>query len=140
MSKILIFDGEPNESEIYHELFSGIGYPTTTVTDMLQLWGSGNEHPDLVFTTMTMPREQGFEMVKQLRNNPATASIPIVMFTNQGEQDELMKNPDLGNVYFMIRGFESPAEVLNKVKKLLGNDNIPAVKPEEDGRTGSTEV
>lgn len=138
MKKILIFDGEPEEAGIYYELLRGSGFDATVVDDTLQAWSSLTAPPDLIFTTLIVQQPKALDMIRDLRASPVTASVPIVMFAHSGEKNDLEKNPDFANVHFMIRGFESPGEVLNKVKQILGSSAGPAkTETAEDERTGS---
>lgn len=45
------------------------------------------EHPDLVLMDVVMPRMNGFEACKKMRQQPSTREIPIVLLTTRGEED-----------------------------------------------------
>ena len=74
--------------------------------------------PDLVVTDSLMPHIDGFELIRRLRENPATASIPIVMLTSSDATDDeirgRMPQPDA-----MVRKSTSIDPLLEEVARLL---------------------
>lgn len=74
--------------------------------------------PDLVVTDSLMPHIDGFELIRRLRENPATASIPVVMLTSSDTTDDeirgRMPQPDA-----MVRKSTSIEPLLEEVARLL---------------------
>jgi len=62
-------------------------YQCVTASDGAEaLTKASEEHPDLVLMDVVMPRMNGFEACKQMRQQPATRDIPIVLLTTRGEE------------------------------------------------------
>ncbi len=62
-------------------------YQCVTAMDGLEAVTKANEeHPDLVLMDVVMPRMNGFEACKKMREQPATREIPIVLLTTRGEE------------------------------------------------------
>jgi len=62
-------------------------YQCVTAADGLEAVSRANtEHPDLILMDVVMPRMNGFEACKQMRQQAATRDIPIVLLTTRGEE------------------------------------------------------
>lgn len=62
-------------------------YQCVTAADGLEAVSKANEeHPDLVLMDVVMPRMNGFEACKKMREQAATREIPIVLLTTRGEE------------------------------------------------------
>ena len=78
----------------------------------------GEEPPDLILLDIMMPGINGFEVCKQLKGNPETANIPVVLLSALTEAEEKRKGLDLGAVDFITKPFDS-SEIQTKVKQHL---------------------
>jgi CheY-like chemotaxis protein len=74
--------------------------------------------PDLILLDIMMPDIDGFEVCRRLKDNPDTASIPIIFLSALSEDEEKQKGLDLGAVDFITKPFY-PAEIQTKVKQHL---------------------
>ena len=77
-----------------------------------------SERPALVVLDKVMPKLDGFEVVRALRENPETASVPIVMLTDRAGEDDVLGGLDLGVDEYMPKPF-SPRELAMRVKRAL---------------------
>jgi DNA-binding response OmpR family regulator len=77
------------------------------------------EHPALVLLDVNMPRLDGFEVCHQLKSDPATADIKVVMLTARGADVDRVRAREAGADEYFIKPF-SPVQLLNKVYALLG--------------------
>jgi CheY-like chemotaxis protein len=137
MKKILVADDDFEQRDLYLELFRGQGFEVISANDGLDaLEKSLTDKPDLVFTGIIMPRMDGFELIRNLRNNIATADTPVIMFSHLGREEDRKKAKTLYRVDFMVKGYDSLTSILNKVKEQL--DNNPKTKQieVEDDRPG----
>jgi putative two-component system response regulator len=74
--------------------------------------------PDLILLDIMMPDIDGFEVCRRLKDNPDTASIPVIFLSALSEDEEKQKGLGLGAVDFMTKPFD-PAEIQTKVKQHL---------------------
>ncbi|MDY6903456.1 MAG: fused response regulator/phosphatase [Thermodesulfobacteriota bacterium] len=73
------------------------------------------EKPDLILLDVKMPDEDGFEVIKQLKSNPATSSIPVIFLSGLSELESKLTGFELGAVDYITKPFH-PLEVLARVR------------------------
>ncbi|HWG60110.1 MAG TPA: response regulator [Streptosporangiaceae bacterium] len=76
------------------------------------------ELPDLVVLDKVMPKYDGFEVVRALRDDPQTRAIPIVMLTERAGEDDVLGGLSLGVEEYMPKPF-SPRELSARVQRVL---------------------
>lgn len=73
--------------------------------------------PDVITLDVMMPRITGFEAVELLREDPETATIPIVMVTGRAQAADLARGKEVGVDAYLTKPFE-PAELIEVVTRL----------------------
>ncbi len=137
--KILVVDDDFSQRDLYFELFRDSGFDVTAANDGQDAWEKiQKDQPDLVFTGILMPRMTGFELIEKLRNNHATQSLPVIIFSHLGRNEDRLRARTLSNVDFKIKGYDGPNSILKTVKNLLSTPSFakPAVTASEDDRPG----
>jgi DNA-binding response OmpR family regulator len=76
------------------------------------------QHPELVLLDVNMPKLDGFEVCRKLKNDPQTAAIKVVMLTARATDVDRARGRDAGADDYFIKPF-SPVQLLNKVYALL---------------------
>jgi CheY-like chemotaxis protein len=79
---ILVVEDVPNILELLDVTLRFKGYPVVTAKngeDALEL--INQEHPALIITDLMMPKLDGFAMIQQLRSNPKTSRLPIIVLS-----------------------------------------------------------
>ena len=79
------------------------------------------EHPDLMLLDVMMPNSSmdGFEVCRQLKSDPATRDISIVMLTARGQETDVELGKLVGADDYFTKPF-SPLQLMHKVEELLG--------------------
>ncbi len=77
------------------------------------------ELPALILLDIILPKLNGFEVLKQLKANPATAKIPVILLTNLSQKDEIEQGLKMGAEDYLIKAHFMPSEVVEKIKKVL---------------------
>jgi CheY-like chemotaxis protein len=81
--------------------------------------------PDLVLLDDMMPKMTGLEVIEAVRGNPEIASIPIILVSAKGQQDEIERGLQRGATRYLVKPFESQvlrasvAEVLQQYPRQL---------------------
>jgi len=75
--------------------------------------------PDIVLLDIMMPKMNGLEVLKNIRENPTKKDMLVVMLTNldnEATSEEIYK---LGATDYIVKADMTPIEVVNKVKEIL---------------------
>lgn len=116
---ILIIEDEPSIAELISVNLIHAGY---TVSRALQadeaLILLRNSKPDLVILDWMMPGKSGVQFARELRSEPSTQAIPILMLTAKGEEADKVLGLDAGADDYVTKPF-SPKELVARVKALL---------------------
>lgn len=106
--KILIIDDEPDFVEMTKMRLESADYEVTTAFDGSSgLYAAQRDSPDLILLDVMMPGVDGFEVLRELRKNSATRSVPVVMLTAKGETKWIFKAQALGATDYLIKPCES---------------------------------
>lgn len=85
------------------------------------------EVPDLIVTDYMMPEMDGVEMIRELRNDPATAEIPIVMLTAKNAVEDRLAAHGAGADVYLNKPF-SPRELRTVIEQLLAKRGRQATR------------
>jgi DNA-binding response OmpR family regulator len=101
---------------------SGLGYRVTDVEDgraALDVLET-SEVPDLLITDQLMPRLNGLQLVRALRQseNPGLSTLPIIMLTSRQSEQDIIEGLEAGLDDYVIKPF-SPDELAARVRTVL---------------------
>ncbi|MCC7117239.1 MAG: response regulator [Anaerolineales bacterium] len=130
--KILIVDDDLDTLRLVGLMLQKVGYQISAASNGEQgLAKAFEERPDLILLDVMMPDIDGYEVTKRLRKNPATSSIPILMFTAMTQLDDKVSGFEVGADDYLTKPTH-PTELQNHVKALLARTPRPealALKP-----------
>ena len=76
------------------------------------------EEPDLIVLDKVMPKLDGFEVIRALRDDPRTGQVPIVMLSERTDEEDVLGGLSLGVEDYMPKPF-SPHELSARVRRAL---------------------
>jgi len=76
------------------------------------------KRPDAIVTDIMMPKMTGIELVKALKADPATASIPVLLLSAKAQTSDLKAGMDAGADDYVTKPFE-PLDLIDRVNALL---------------------
>lgn len=76
-------------------------------------------NPDIVLLDIILPKKNGFEVLKEVRNSEEKLSIPFVLLTNLGSLDDIEKALELGATTYLVKGDYQVKEIVEKIKEIL---------------------
>jgi DNA-binding response OmpR family regulator len=118
-SKVLVVDDEPDAVELVEFNLRKAGLNVVTAEDGLEALTKARAHvPDLILLDVMLPGMDGLEVCRNLRKDPKTASIPIIMLTAKGAELDRVLGLELGAADYVTKPF-SPRELMLRVKNLL---------------------
>jgi CheY-like chemotaxis protein len=118
--KIIIAEDEPVLIEMYKLYFERAGYEVLKADNGRECIDFvKKEKPDIILLDILMPKLDGWEVLKQLKTDPETKQIPILVFSNLGQTQEIQKGLDLGADDYVIKSNMTPKELLEKVEGMV---------------------
>ncbi len=116
---ILVVDDEPNMRMAVADLLIFEGHDAITAEDGLMAVELALQMmPDLIVMNWMMPRLDGIGAIKQLRNDPRTTHIPIIMFSRFHEEDRIQFALEQGADRYLVLPCDAD-ELLGVVRELL---------------------
>jgi DNA-binding response OmpR family regulator len=118
--KVLIVDDDAFLTGIYATKLELEGFEVITARDGEEgIKAAMREKPALILLDVLMPKVDGFESLKRLKDDPETKSIPVIMLTNLGQKEDVEKGLQDGAVDYLIKAHFVPSEAVEKIKKVL---------------------
>ena len=127
-AKIFIIEDESDLVRALVMRLKAEGYQTACVTDGISaLERVREEKPDLILLDICLPGCNGFDVLKQLRQDPATERIPIVFLTACSTMEDRQKARHLGAAGYVIKPFQwaSLIKLVHDALSAFGPDNGP---------------
>jgi len=78
-----------------------------------------SKKPDLILLDIVMPKMNGLDALKIIKEDPATSAIPVIMLSNLSQHKDLDTAKKLGAVAFFVKVDMETHEIVNKVKEYL---------------------
>jgi len=77
------------------------------------------EEPDLIILDLVLPGKNGFDVLKEVKDNPKTKDIPVIILTNLGQESDIKRGLDLGAAAYLVKTEFSVNQLAEKVKEHL---------------------
>ena len=104
--KILVVDDEKHIVRLVQANLDRAGYTVVTANDGKEaLQKVADENPDLVVLDVMMPYMDGFEVLQNLRRNPSTRDIPVIMLTAKAQDADVFKGWQSGVDCYLTKPF-----------------------------------
>jgi len=83
--------------------------------------------PDLILLDLMLPGIPGIPLCRQIRNNPATAKIPVIMLTAKSQETDIVAGLEAGAADYVTKPF-SPRILVARIRAVLGNRSTGIVQ------------
>ncbi len=119
MQKILVVEDEKAVLDNITEILKFEGYSIIGITDSRQTVSNALEYsPDLIVCDILMPELDGYEVLAEMKKNPATAPIPFIFLTAKSSEEDIKYGMNLGVDDYITKPF-TPEILLKSVKARL---------------------
>ncbi len=119
-SKILVVDDNAQNLELLMAYLEGL--PNVTVipasNGIEAMIKVGRDLPDLILLDVMMPKMSGFEVCRQIKSDPATRDMPVIMVTALNEMGDHERARDCGTDEFLTKPVDR-TELVARVRSLL---------------------
>jgi len=104
--KILIVDDSEWIRKVLRTHLAGWGHQVKEAQDGAQaLEQLQNEDFDLLICDVVMPNKNGWEVLSEVKKNPRTRDIPVIMLTAKDKDSDMFQGYELGANYYMTKPF-----------------------------------
>ncbi len=79
------------------------------------------DRPDLILLDVMMPVMDGYEVLRQIKEDENLRNIPVIMLTARAQERDVVKGIDSGVEDYITKPFH-PAELVARVKRILGKE------------------
>lgn len=104
MTKILVVEDDQDIRDLLVDSLADLGYDVVEAAD----GGTGfqcalAEHPDIILLDVMMPVMDGYEVLQKLRVDPATKSVPVIMVSAKGQEQDISTAIDAGAWSYIVK-------------------------------------
>lgn len=117
--RVLVADDNDDIRDLLQARLTVRGFDVITASDGKAALDAALEHlPDVIVLDWVMPIIQGHELCVKLKTDPHTHSIPVMMLTARGEEEDRLLGMDLGADAYMVKPFDID-ELERTLRRLL---------------------
>ena len=121
--RVLLAEDEPHIVESLTFLLERAGYQVDVETDgRAALESVINNLPNVLVLDVMLPELDGYEVLRRIRANDRTKSLPTLMLTAKGQREDRETAMDIGADMFITKPFAN-AEIVDAIKQ-LANDHV----------------
>jgi len=117
---IMLIEDEAALAKIISEELTDAGFSVILAYDGIEGLNLVKTHkPDLVLLDLLLPKKHGFDVLKELKTIPDTMTIPVIILTLLGSDEDISKGLELGADDYLVKSQYSINEIIEKVKQKL---------------------
>jgi DNA-binding response OmpR family regulator len=118
--KVLIIEDDLSLLKIYTNKLKLNGFEVSMATTGDEgVRKSKVEHPNIILLDLILPGQDGFQVLQQLKNNPETSAIPVIIMSNLAQPSDKQRAADLGAVEYLVKADISLVDMIAKVKQYI---------------------
>ena len=118
---VLVVDDSLTVRELERKLLLSRGYQVTVAVDGMDGWNALRaERFDLLITDIDMPRMDGIELLKQVRQDPRLRTLPVMVVSYKDREEDRRRGLDAGADYYLAKASFHDEALLDAVQTLIG--------------------
>jgi DNA-binding response OmpR family regulator len=121
MPTVLVVDDDPVILKLLEVNFEMEGFAVVIAHDGIEgIERARTDHPDLVISDIMMPGKNGLELVEELKRDPTTRAIPVILLSAKAQVADQQQGLDAGADDYVTKPFE-PLDLVERVNRLIAN-------------------
>jgi len=116
---VLVIDDDPVILELLRVNFEIEGFDVICATDGEEgLKRAQSEHPDVVISDIMMPRRDGLQLLTDLKGDPLTEDLPVILLSAKAQRSEVQQGLDMGADDYITKPFD-PLELIDRLNAVV---------------------
>jgi DNA-binding response OmpR family regulator len=116
---VLVIDDDPVILELLRVNFEIEGFDVICATDGEEgLKKAQAEHPDVVISDIMMPRRDGLQLLTDLKADPDTEDLPVILLSAKAQKNEVQQGLDMGADDYITKPFD-PLELIDRLNAVM---------------------
>ena len=125
MANIIIVEDDLTLANIYKKSLEEGGHTAEVVSDVEAVNTIKAKKPQLVLLDILMPNVNGLDILRELKADPVTMDVPVLMLTNVAENDSIAKGLEYGALGYLLKSETTPNLILSRVERTLEETSPP---------------
>jgi DNA-binding response OmpR family regulator len=119
VARVLVIDDDPVILQLLRVNFEIEGFEVVSAADGREgLERARRDDPDVILSDIMMPRLDGLQLVSELKVDPRTRHLPVILLTAKAQNAEVQQGLDLGADDYVTKPFD-PLELIDRVNAVL---------------------
>jgi DNA-binding response OmpR family regulator len=118
--RVLVVEDEQALRDMYSAWLEAKGYSVTTADNgVTGIEKALHETPDLLLLDVLLPKKDGFEVLAELRRNPKTKTLPVIILSSLDQDFERRQGLTLGAEKYLVKTTISPDHLYETIETVL---------------------
>ena len=118
--RVLVVEDEQALREMYATWLESAGFRVDTADNGLTgIEKVVQDTPDLLLLDVLLPKKDGFEVLTEIRRNPKTAKLPVIILSSLDQEFEKKQGINLGATHYLVKTTISPELLFETIHKVL---------------------
>ena len=126
MAKILVVEDEKPMSSILGKELKKVDHEVEFAYDGAEAIEKAKLlNPDLILLDLILPKINGFEVLEKVKADPDISSIPVIVLSNLGTDEDIKQAIKLGAVDYYVKAQHPLLEIIEKITEFLETPRSP---------------
>ena len=125
MANIIVVEDDVALAQMYKQQLESGGHEVSIIADSEAVSRIKSQKPNLVLLDILMPQVNGLDILREIKNDPLTADIPVLLLTNVAENESIAKGLEYGAYGYLLKAETTPNAILSRVNRTLEETTPP---------------
>ncbi len=127
--KVLLIEDEDFIRDLYKRQFEKAGFVIEAIANGKDgLAATAQNKYDLILLDIMLPDLNGIEILRQVKQNPATKAMPVVLLTNLGQDEIIKEGFKLGAEGYLIKASFTPDQIVQEATNILNQQETKIIQ------------
>jgi len=120
MTKVLVIEDDKMMADVLTEKLTKTGLTVAYAMDEKSSFQEIDKGiPDIVLLDLILPGISGFDILSKIKSDERTKSVPVIILSNLGSEDDIKKGIDMGADAYLIKANVLVEDIIEKIKEVL---------------------